>query len=84
MSDVGPAADFRGRGVGHLAVMKAGLLISRPVLPTQVPGLSRAQGLLGRAAPRVVFALRLLAVWGSSFNLNAFSGVGARLFRGFC
>ena len=68
MSDIGPAADFRGRGVGHLAVMKAGLLISRPVLPTQVPGLSRAQGLLGTAPPRVVFALRLLAVWGSSFK----------------
>lgn len=68
MSDIGPAADFRGRGVGHLAVMKEGLLISQPILPIQVPGLSCAQGLLGRAAPRVVFALRLLAVWGSSFK----------------
>lgn len=47
-------------------------ILSLSVLPTRVPGLSPVQGLLGRAAPRMVFALRLLAIWDSSFNLNAF------------
>lgn len=43
-----------------------------PVLPAQVPGLSPARGRSGRVAPGTASALRLLAVWGSSFNPNAF------------